>query len=577
MASNENILYEPDERCPVSVSSLVALQTVMLILPSTVLYVSIVSQASGQSDKFLAWAVFFAMIICGAVAALQASRFGRLGAGHALTTGSSPGYIAVSILALTTGGPSMLASLLVVSALFQFTLAAWLPLLRRIITPVISGTVIILIAVTVIPVGIDRLDQVPEGASPAAGLGAAATTLAVTVMLGLRASGKWRVWSPLLGIAAGCAVAALLGLYDVSRLVDAPWVGVPEYALPGFELTTGGEFWALLPMFLVVTLALTINTVGSAVVIQHASQRKPRVTDFRLVQGAVNSGGVGILLAGIAGTLPPGLYAAANASLIRLTGVAARNVALVVGGILLALALFSKVSAFILTIPSPVMGAFLTFVMGLLLLEGMRTIIHDRLDHRKVIVAAVGVAVGIGLHDHHIFNELVGGTWGKLLSNGMTVGTIAAILMNLFMEATSPRQQRLEVDLDRSELPKVDEFLQGISSKLHWNEASSNRLRLVGEEALSSLVLEQEEAEGEQQARRLIIKARPGSDTLELEFMAVFEEENLEDRLAYLSEQSEVAGEREISLRLLRHYAYSVSHRQYHGIDVVTVEVEGSR
>ena len=78
-------------------------------------------------------------------------------------------------------------------------------------------------------------------------------------------------------------------------------------------------------------------------------------------------------------------------------------------------------------------------------------------------------------------------------------------------------------------------------------------------------------------APRLIIAARPGMGTVEMEFMAVFDEENLEDRLAYLSEEAEGFKEGELSLRLLRHYASSVHHQKYYGLDIVTVHVKGSR
>ncbi|MXY37021.1 MAG: hypothetical protein F4Y54_09745 [Dehalococcoidia bacterium] len=76
---------------------------------------------------------------------------------------------------------------------------------------------------------------------------------------------------------------------------------------------------------------------------------------------------------------------------------------------------------------------------------------------------------------------------------------------------------------------------------------------------------------------RLVVLARPATETVELEFLAVFSEENIEDRLAYLSEQAEAPDVSDISFRLLRHYASSVRHRKYHGLDIVTVEVEGSR
>ena len=63
MAANESIRYEPNERCPPLLSLAVALQSVMLTLAQTVLYVSIIVQASGQSEEYLSWAVFAAMVI----------------------------------------------------------------------------------------------------------------------------------------------------------------------------------------------------------------------------------------------------------------------------------------------------------------------------------------------------------------------------------------------------------------------------------------------------------------------------------------------------------------------------------
>lgn len=64
---------------------------------------------------------------------------------------------------------------------------------------------------------------------------------------------------------------------------------------------------------------------------------------------------------------------------------------------------------------------------------------------------------------------------------------------------------------------------------------------------------------------------------MELEFLAISDEDNLQDRLTYLSDQPETVDEREISFRLLRHYASSVEHHKYHNVDIVGVEVEVSR
>ena len=108
--------------------------------------------------------------------------------------------------------------------------------------------------------------------------------------------------------------------------------------------------------------------------------RKPHATDFRLVQGALNASGVGILLSGIAVTPPVIIYLPSSVSLINLTGVAARGVGYAIGGILFALAFLPKLTAVLLSVPSPVMGAFLLIIMGLLFVEGIRTVFQDGLE-----------------------------------------------------------------------------------------------------------------------------------------------------------------------------------------------------
>lgn len=179
----------------------------------------------------------------------------------------------------------MLASLMVVSALFFLAIATRLPQLRRVITPAVSGTVLMLIAVMVLPICLDQFDEVPEGAS----------------------------------------ASAELGVYDLGPLYAAPWVGIPQVGFQGLDLIPTAGFWALLPMFLIVTLVQAIKGIGNNVVIQRVSRRRPRTTDFRLLQGSLYSNGVGILLSGLAGTPPASPYSSFTASVVNMTGVAARN------------------------------------------------------------------------------------------------------------------------------------------------------------------------------------------------------------------------------------------------------------
>ena len=557
----------------------VALQGVVLVLANTVLMVTIIVRAAGEDERYLTWAVFAALIIAGVTTALQAAHVGRFGAGHILMTGAGPHFIAISVVALTAGGLPTLASLIVVSSLFQFAMAVWLPFLRRIITPIVSGTALMLIAVTVMPIAVGRIADASEGAPAAGSLIVAGVTLIVTTAMALRASGVWRLWAPLSGILAGCAAAPFFGLYDVRPVAAASWFDVPDLSgWPGLDLTLHAQFWALLPVFVIVAVVAAIKTSSDGVVIQRASSRSPHATDFRLVQGALNASGVGILLSGIAATPPVIVYLPSSVSLINLTGVAARTVGYAIGGILFALAFLPKLTATLLAVPGAVMGAFLLIIMGLLFVEGIRTVVQDGLDPSKGLVVGVALALGVALEDGSVLSGVLGETWSASLGNGMTVGVLATILMTAFLELTSPRRRRLEAELDVSALPEIDALLRELAGRMQWDLASVEQLRAAGEEALTCLL----QVRGDQVADkspRMILVARPGRETVEMEFLAVFEEENIEDRLTYLGDRAVTPeeSETEISFRLLRHYASSVRHRKYHGIDVVTVKVAGSR
>ncbi len=574
---NQSIRYEADEACPPMVALGVGLQGAIFGLAPLVLIVAITARAGGQDESYLSWAVFAALIIAGCLTALQASRIWRLGAGHILIMGATPNFVAISVLALTAGGPALLASLIVVSSLAYLALALWLPLLRRIITPVVSGTVLMLIAVSVLPVALDRVQETAEGAPAAAGPVVAAITLAMIVGLAMRVSGAWRLWSPIIGIGIGCVVAALFGAYEIQRVIDAAWFGTTGAGFSGFDLTPDASFWALLPVFVVVMLVGGIKNIGDSVAIQQASRRSPRVTDFRLVQSSLQTNWLGILTSGIAGTPPTTVYSSSSVSLANLTGVAARNVGYVIGGVFILLALFPKLPAVLLTIPAPVMGAYILMAIGLIFVEGIRTVVQSGLDAQKVMVVAIAFSLGAGIENQTIFADLVGGTWGGLLDNGMLIGALAAILMTVFLDLTNPRKGgRLQVKLDVTALPDIDKFVRDHASRLGWNTASTERLSSAAEETLLTLVQSAENRPGDD-APRLIIVTRPDAGQVEMEFLAVFDEENLEDRLAYLSEETEGVEEGEVSLRLLRHHASSVQHQKYYGLDIVTVQVKGSR
>ncbi len=567
------VRYQPDEKPPMALAFGLGLQLAILSVAATVLVPAIIIRAAGESESYLSWAVFAAVAVCGATTVLQAVRFGQIGSGYVLLMSISGASIAISITALAQGGPAMLATLVVVSSLVPLALSTRLWLLRRILTPTVTGTVIMLIPVTVMSHVFDMLKDVPdEVPAVAAPLSALATILVIAGSV-LKGTGTWRLWALVTGVVAGSVVAGLFGLYDMDRVAEASWSGLPKGAWPGFDLDFAPVFWTLLPAFVLVALIDTMQTISASIAIQHVSWRQPRAVDFRAVQGAVAAAGIAKLLAGLSGTVPNTTYST-TVSVTELTGVGARSVGIALGAVLIVLAFLPKALAVVLAIPGPVVAAYLAVFLAMLFVIGMNLVVQDGIDYRKGLVCGVAFWVGVGFQNGMIFPESVSEFAGGLLQNGMTAGGFAAILMTLFTDLTKPRR-RLEVEFKVSALPQIREFLLGFASKSGWAAETANRLDAAGEETLLTLIRRDEAGEGRK--RRLLLVAYKEDGEAVLEFIASTGEENLQDRIALLGPRiDETLCEQEVSLRLLRHLTSSVRHQQYHDTDIVTVRVAAS-
>ena len=565
-----NLRYQADETPPLAMTIGLGVQLAALNLAAIMLIPTVVMRAAGQPEDYVVWAVLATVGVCGLTTMLQAIRYGRIGTGHVLVMGSSGAFIPVCIATLAEHGPGMLATLVVVSALVPFALSWRLSLFQRILTPAVSGTVIMLIPITVLPI-VGEMLTLPAAGQPASrGVISAGVTVAVIAGIALTASGALRLWSPVIGVVAGSLIAAIFGLYDFGRVGEAGWIDIPRGRWPGFDF--GPEAWTLLPGFLLAGVIASIRTLSGAIAIQRVSWRQSRAVDFRAVQGAMTVDGLASLFSGLTGTVPSTAYSI-SVSVSELTGVAARAVGIAAGAVFLALLFFPKAFAAILAIPDAVFAAYLAILLATLFMVGIRMALHDGLDYAKAFIIGTAFLVGVTFQYELVFPQQVASFAGGLFSNGMNAGGLTAIVLSLFVEMTRPRRRRLETELASSALPEIREFVGEFASRSGWDAEMAARLDAVSEEAMMTLLRLGRESD-ESADRRLLVGATRDEAGAVLEFVVTPLDENIQDRLALLGEQEDDASiEQEASLQLLRQLSSSVRHQQFHDTDIITVRV----
>ena len=536
----------------------------------------IVARESGLGDSYLLWMVFASLVVVGISTIIQVRRIGPVGANALLPMFTAAVSIPFCITAVVDGGPGTLMSLVFVTAVIQLIISKWVVIFRRIVTPTVSGIVIMILSVTLASVVFALLDGSAREEPVAAPL-TALITLVVVAGLTLRLSAVLRLWGPVIGIVAGCIAAAALGIFDLHLVTEAPWVGVPT-DLPDLSPEFGIPFWTLLPSFLFLAIIFSIHSNGETITQQRVAWRDNRAVDFRQVQGGMFGAGASNILAGMAGAVP-NIINSGIISFSQTTGVASRRVGYSIALIFIAVAFLPKVSGLIASIPAPVMTGYLMLVTGTLLVDGTRLVIQNESNRQKVVVAGICFWIGASFHFNLFYLPDFGPVWNTLFKSAITTGGLAAVIMVVYLEITSPRRMRFHSPLHIDSLPDLNEFMARFAANGGWGEAMKDRLSAVAEETLLTLApldlsLDAGEDDASQSDRTLIVLAASDGPVADLEFIGGGNEANLEDRIRQLQQHdTQDPVEEELSLRLLRSFAQSVRHQQYSDTDIITVRV----
>ncbi|WP_026248673.1 nucleobase:cation symporter-2 family protein [Streptomyces sp. LaPpAH-108] len=421
------VVHPVDEIPPVRSLAAFGLQHVLAMYAGAVAVPLIVGGAMKLSAADLAYLITADLLVCGVATLIQCVGFWRFGVRLPIMQGCTFAAVSPMVLIGTTGGglPAIYGAV-IVAGLAIMLLAPVFGRLLRFFPPLVTGTVILIIGVSLLPVA----GNWAAGGAGAKDFGAprnlALAAFVLVVVLGVQrfAPAFLSRIAVLTGIVVGLAVAVPFGFTDFGGVGDADWVGIStpfHFGAPEFRVS------AIVSM-LVVALVTMTETTGDLIAVGELTDRQ---VESRSLADGLRADGLSTVLGGVFNTFPYTAYAQ-NVGLVGMTRVRSRWVVAAAGGLLVLLGLLPKLGALVAAVPAPVLGGAGLVMFGTVAASGLRTLARvDFKDNHHLTVVAVSVAVGVlpvGVPDVYArFPD-----WFQTVMNsGISAGCLTAIALNL--------------------------------------------------------------------------------------------------------------------------------------------------
>ncbi|MFI1962880.1 nucleobase:cation symporter-2 family protein [Streptomyces pathocidini] len=392
----------------------------------------ILGPAVGLSAAETAFLMGASLFTAGLATLLQTIGFWKVGARLPFVNGVSFAGVTPMIAVGKAHGAEdalpVIFGAVIVAGLLGFALAPYFGRLVRFFPPVVTGTVITLIGVSLLPVAFNWA----QGGNPEAAdygslrnIALAALTLAIVLLLRRLLRGFLQQIAILLGLIAGTLVAIPFGMTDFGAIGDAAPIGFPtpfHFGAPQFDLA------AIVSMCIVMLVCMTESTAD----ILALGRIVDRPADGRTIEGGLRADTLGTALSPLFNGFACSAFAQ-NIGLVAMTKVRSRYVVATAGGILVLLGLCPMAASVIALVPLPVLGGAGVVLFGSVAASGIQTLSGAALEKGgNALIVAASVGVGLIPIAAPAFYRAFPDGFLVILDSGISTGCVMAIALNLF-------------------------------------------------------------------------------------------------------------------------------------------------
>lgn len=441
-STKSELIYRLEDRPPLPQTLFAACQHLLAMFVAVITPALLICQALGLPAQDTQHIISMSLFASGLASILQIKTWGPVGSGLLSIQGTSFNFVSPLIMggmALKNGGadiPTMMATLfgtLMLASCTEIILSRFLHLARRIITPLVSGVVVMIIGLSLIQVGLVSIgggySAMNDHTFGAPGnLMLAGSVLVVIILLNRQRNPYLRVSSLVISMAVGYALAWAMGMLpdtsNMEKTTSLLMVPTPLYYGLGID-------WNLLIPLMLVFMVTSLETIGDITATSDVSEQPVSGPLYmKRLKGGVLANGLNSMLSAVFNTFPNSCFGQNN-GVIQLTGVASRYVGFVVALMLIVLGLFPAVAGFVQHIPEPVLGGATIVMFGTIAASGVRIVSREPLNRRAIMIMALSLAVGLGVSQQPLILQFAPDWMKTLLSSGIAAGGITAIVLNL--------------------------------------------------------------------------------------------------------------------------------------------------
>ena len=428
------LVYGLEDRVPPGSALLVSAQQVAAMVVGTITPPLILAGILKWNPADTAYFVSMALLASALGTLLQTLRPGPVGSGLLSVTGTSFSFLQPLVLAGQAGGLALMFGMSLVTAPVQLMLAPFLPKLHRVFTPLVSGVVVLLIGLSLIPSAMYGI-VAPAGPGAPVWAGGLVAAIVIAVVLGAQAVGRrWsRLAGVLLGVVAGYLVCGVGGWLSAPVPGDGTWIALPRWMPHGFAFS-----WSLVLPFAFIYLVSLLEAMGDMTATAQLSGLPTEgKAHWARLRGGILADGLTSFASALAGGFPSTTYAQNN-GVIQITGVASRRIGPLMALLLGLLGIFPAVGRWVTAMPPSVLGALALLLFGLVAVSGLRLIAANGVTQREALIVALALAVGLGAPSQAGWLATLPGALKAFLESGIAAGGVTALVLNLLLPGGGP-------------------------------------------------------------------------------------------------------------------------------------------